>query len=86
MPARRGLAADPASAAAVVGLRQRSTPYHLAHGRLDDAEYLGTWTMTRHPGPRSAEPVTLPAACAASRRRIALLTSSPQNSGSGARW
>jgi hypothetical protein len=35
---------DPAAAAAftaaITGLRQRSTPYHLAHGLLDHAEYL----------------------------------------------
>jgi hypothetical protein len=29
-----------AFAAAVAGLRQRSTPYHLAHGLLDHAEHL----------------------------------------------
>ena len=27
-------------AVAIVGLRERSTPYHLAHGLLDHAEYL----------------------------------------------
>jgi len=32
-----------AFAAAITGLRERSTPYHLAHGLLDQAEYL-----TRH--------------------------------------
>ena len=32
--------ADPAFAAAVAGLRQRSTPYHLAHGLLDHAGHL----------------------------------------------
>jgi class 3 adenylate cyclase/predicted ATPase len=34
--------ADPAGAftAAITGLRQHSTPYHLAHGLLDHAEYL----------------------------------------------
>jgi hypothetical protein len=32
--------AGPAFAAAVTGLRERSTPYHLAHGLLDHAEYL----------------------------------------------
>jgi hypothetical protein len=35
--------ADPATGAgftaAIVGLRQHSTPYHLAHGLLDHAEY-----------------------------------------------
>ncbi len=35
--------ATAALAAAVTGLRQRSTPYHLAHGLLDQAEHL-----TRH--------------------------------------
>jgi class 3 adenylate cyclase/predicted ATPase len=33
-------AAGPAFAAAVTGLRQHSTPYHLAHGLLDHAGYL----------------------------------------------
>jgi class 3 adenylate cyclase/predicted ATPase len=32
--------AGPAFAAAVTSLRERSTPYHLAHGLLDHAEYL----------------------------------------------
>jgi predicted ATPase len=32
--------AGPAFAAAVAGLRQHSTPYHLAHGLLDHAAYL----------------------------------------------
>jgi hypothetical protein len=32
--------AGTAFAAAVTGLRERSTPYHLAHGLLDHAEYL----------------------------------------------
>ncbi|HME66620.1 MAG TPA: hypothetical protein VKG61_17160, partial [Streptosporangiaceae bacterium] len=32
--------ADPAFAAAIDGLRQHSTPYHLAHGLLDHAAYL----------------------------------------------
>jgi hypothetical protein len=35
-----GPAAGPAFAAAVAGLRQRSTPYHLAHGLLDHAAHL----------------------------------------------
>ena len=29
-----------AFAAAITGLRERSTPFHLAHGLLDQAEYL----------------------------------------------
>ena len=33
-------AADPAFAAAIAGLRQHSTPYHLAHGLLDHAAHL----------------------------------------------
>ncbi|MGH3203628.1 MAG: AAA family ATPase [Streptosporangiaceae bacterium] len=33
-------AASAAFAAAVLGLRERGTPYHLAHGLLDQAEYL----------------------------------------------
>jgi class 3 adenylate cyclase/predicted ATPase len=32
--------ADPAFAAAITGLRQHSTPYHLAHGLLDHAAHL----------------------------------------------
>jgi len=32
--------ATAAFAAAITGLRERSTPYHLAHGLLDHAEYL----------------------------------------------
>jgi class 3 adenylate cyclase/predicted ATPase len=32
--------AAPAFAAAIAGLRERSTPYHLAHGLLDHAQYL----------------------------------------------
>jgi class 3 adenylate cyclase/tetratricopeptide (TPR) repeat protein len=34
--------ADVAFAAAIVGLRQHSTPYHLAHGLLDHAAHLAT--------------------------------------------
>ncbi len=34
------LAAAPSFAAAITGLRELSTPYHLAHGLLDQAEYL----------------------------------------------
>lgn len=33
-------AAASAFAAAITGLREHSTPYHLAHGLLDHAEYL----------------------------------------------
>ena len=40
MPADGGLVGDPAFAAAIVGLRQHSTPYHLAHGLLDHAAHL----------------------------------------------
>ena len=38
-----------AFAAAVASLRENSTPYHLAHGLLDHAEYL-----TRHGHPDAA--------------------------------
>lgn len=31
---------DPAEAAAITGLRQHATPYHLAHGLLDQAAHL----------------------------------------------
>ena len=51
IPADGGAAADSALAAAIVGLCQHSTPYHLAHGLLDYAETSGTWTVTRQPGP-----------------------------------
>jgi len=34
--------ADAAFAAAIAGLRQHSTPYHLAHGLLDHAAHLAT--------------------------------------------
>ncbi len=34
------LAAAPSFASAITGLRELSTPYHLAHGLLDQAEYL----------------------------------------------
>ncbi len=65
-------------AAAIASLREQSTPYHLAHGLLDHAQYLaaaasGTAadagaagaaaTRRRVPSPR---PATSPAACAAS--------------------
>jgi hypothetical protein len=33
-------AAGPAFAVAITSLRDQSTPYHLAHGLLDHAEYL----------------------------------------------
>ena len=35
-----GPGADAAFAAAITGLRQHSTPYHLAHGLLDHAQHL----------------------------------------------
>jgi hypothetical protein len=40
LSAARGEPAETGFAAAVAGLRQHSTPYHLAHGLLDHAEYL----------------------------------------------
>jgi hypothetical protein len=40
MPADGGPAAGLAFAAAIAGLRQHSTPYHLARGLLDYAEHL----------------------------------------------
>jgi hypothetical protein len=39
--AEDGPAAAAAFAAAIAGLRQHSTPYHLAHGLLDYAQFLG---------------------------------------------
>ena len=44
-----GEAAAAVLAAAIDGLRERSTPFHLAHGLLDQAEYL-----TRHADPATA--------------------------------
>jgi hypothetical protein len=38
--ADRYQAAEPLFASAIGGLREQSTPYHLAHGLLDQAAYL----------------------------------------------
>jgi len=49
-------------AAPVAGLREKSTPYHLAHGLLDHAEYL-----TRH-GHAAAAALAIDEARAIGRR------------------
>ena len=60
-------AASAAFTAAISGLREHGTPYHLAHGLLDHAEHLTRLDDTdaaagRHPrGPASS-----PSGCAAS--------------------
>jgi class 3 adenylate cyclase/tetratricopeptide (TPR) repeat protein len=46
LAARDHAAEGEAFAAAIRGLRDRSTPYHLAHGLLDQAEYLRQLTDT----------------------------------------
>ncbi len=60
-------AADAAFAAAVSSLRQHSTPYHLAHGLLDQARHLAGAAMTRSRRWPSRKLATSPAGCAASR-------------------
>ncbi len=54
--------ADPAFAAAIDGLRQHSTPYHLAHGLLDHAAHLAARGDTEAAAAAAGE-----AACIASR-------------------
>jgi hypothetical protein len=85
MPTDGGLAADPAFTAAIVGLRQQCTAYHLTHGLLGSGGYLSHPDDDEAAVARSAKPVTLPAACAASRCWVALVTSFPQRRGSEAR-
>ena len=53
---------DPAFAAAIDGLRQHSTPYHLAHGLLDHAAHLAARGDTEAAAAAAGE-----AACIASR-------------------
>ena len=61
-------AAAAAFAAAITGLREHSTPYHLAHGLLDHAQYLTAPGRRRsRRGSHRAKPATSPIACAASR-------------------
>jgi hypothetical protein len=44
-------------AAVVTGLRELSTPYHLAHGLLDHAGHLTRQVVPAPPRPPSAKPV-----------------------------
>jgi hypothetical protein len=82
MPADGGLAADPAFAAAIVGLGQHSTPYRLAHGLLDYAAYLSHVDGDEAAGAVIGEARDI-AGCL---RCQPLLISFPQIRGSGARW
>jgi hypothetical protein len=72
-------------AAAIVGLHQHSALCRVVHGLVGDADYLSCLDDDEAAELCSAKPVTLPAACTASRCRIALLTSSPHNRGSSVR-
>ena len=70
--------AGPAFAAAITGLRQHSTPYHLAHGLLDHAAHLAARGDDRgRRRPRSAKPPASPRGWAASRCWTARKPSSP---------
>ena len=42
-------AAAAAFAAAISGLREQSTPYHLAHGLLDHAQHSAAWATPMPP-------------------------------------
>ena len=66
-------------AAAIGALRERSTPYHLAHGLLDHAQYLTRRTRPEPPRQLSTKPATSPATCAASHCWIVPHTSRPQD-------
>jgi hypothetical protein len=73
---------DPAGAgaafgAAITGLRQHSTPYHLAHGLLDHAEHCCARATPRPPGPRSVKPPRSLSGWPASRWPTARTPSSP---------
>ena len=72
-----GPAAAAAFTAAVTGLRQHSTPYHLAHGLLDHAAHLLAWARTRPPRPRPVKPAISPSGWAASRCSTARTPPSP---------
>jgi hypothetical protein len=79
-------AADSAFAAAIAGLCQHSTSYPLAHGLLDYPEYLSHLDGDEAAGARIGEARDI-AGCLRCRPLLnRLLTSSPQNRGSGARW
>ena len=60
-------AAAAAFTAAISGLRELSTPYHLAHGLLDHAQYLSRRVTPRPPRWPSTRPAASPSGCAASR-------------------
>ena len=77
-PPGRRAGADAAFAAAIAGLRQHSTRYHLAHGLLDHAQHLSQLGDDRPPQPPSAKPAASPSGCAASRWPTARKPSSPQ--------
>lgn len=86
MPADGGPAADSAVAAAISGLCQHSTPYHLGHGLLDYAEYL-----CRLDGDEAAGAIIGEARDIAGCLRCQPLLDCGadlllQNRGSGARW
>lgn len=83
MPADGGPAADPAFAAAIAGLCQHSTPYHLARGLLDYAGYLSHLDDDEAAGAAIGEARDIAGRL---RCQIAPLTSSPHNRGSGPRW
>ena len=77
------LAAAPSFAAAITGLRELSTPYHLAHGLLDQAEYLVHTGDSEAAAAVVDEAATSPGGCAASLCSIAPRPSSAQNPGFG---
>ena len=60
-------------------LRELSTPYHLAHGLLDHAQFLRACTMPKLPRRPSAKPATSPVTCAVSRCWTGPHTSRPQH-------
>ena len=72
-----------AFADAVGSLRELSTPYHLAHGLLDHAQFLRAWTMPKPPRLLSAKPATSPVTCAASHCWTGPHTSRPQHPRTG---
>ena len=62
-----GQAAASAFAAAITGLREHSTPYHLAHGLLDHADTSPARATPRPPPWPSRKPAPSVTACAAGR-------------------
>jgi hypothetical protein len=79
---------DPAAAftVAIAGLRQHSTPYHLAHGLLDHAEHLLRINDDETAGAAigEARDIAERLGCQSLLGRAAQLP--PQNRGSGPRW